>query len=173
MALAQSSSDTCYLASTLSCYGFVRYLQGDIDAAITMLRQGVSLQEANGGQKELTILLDNLGYAYAGAGDFAAARAQFARATRIALETHKVGLILDIALGWTATLTGPGEASQAVGWMTFIAEHPATWLETRNRAAKWLAEQAAGVPAAEFAAAQAQGRGLRYEDMVKIIVGED
>jgi hypothetical protein len=116
-------------------------------------------------------VLDNLGYAYAAAGDVSEARAHFARAIKITRELRKVPTALDIIVGWTATLAQPDEAEQAIALMTFTGEHPSAWLETKDRAARWLGERAAGLPADVFAAAQADGRSLDYDEVVNTVVG--
>jgi predicted ATPase/DNA-binding SARP family transcriptional activator len=166
VALGRSRGDSGSLASTLSGYGFVRYLAGDLEPAVAMLREALSLEERAGAGLKVAVVLDNLGYAYAGAGDIAAARAQFARAIEMARERPKLGMFLDIVLGWTATLRQPEEAGEAVALMTFVTEHRAAWLETRDRGTRWLCQRAGQMPAAEFSAAQASGRQLSYEELI-------
>jgi hypothetical protein len=43
-------------------------------------------------------------------------------------------MTLDIVLGWTATLSQPAEAEKVVALITFAAEQPSAWLETRESA---------------------------------------
>src|SRR5579859_2349136 len=171
LALGRAASDPHGLGATLNCYGFVRYLAGDQEQALAMLNESLVLQETADGKTELLPVLDNLGYATAAAGDLDTARAYFARAAKLARELHKVSTTLDIVLGWTATLTQPDAAGQAVALITFAGEHASAWLETRDRAARWLSDRAAGMLPEAFAAAQAKGRGLDYEQVVKTVIG--
>ena len=172
LVLDRVGSDRLSLGTTLSCYGFVRYLAGEIEPALAMLNEGLAVQEAAEASLEITAVLDNMGYACAAAGDTSAARAHFTRALNIAHDRRKLPMALDITLGWTATLTQPDEAEQAVALMTFSGEHPSAWLETRDRAARWLCDRAATLPPDVFAAAQANGRSVDYEQAVKMVIGQ-
>lgn len=137
-----------------------------------MLQESLSIQEATGEKGEVTVVLDNLGYAYAAAGQVATAREHFARAVKLARDMRKVPIIMDILLGWSATLAQPDEAEQAVALITFVAEHPSTWRETKDRAARWLAEHARGLSPAALEGAQARGRALKYEGVVLMALGQ-
>ena len=70
-----------------------------------------------------------------------------------------------------STLSALDERKQAVGIITLVGEHAGAWLETRDRAARWLCERSAGLTPVELAAAQAQGRGMDYEAVVKQVMG--
>jgi tetratricopeptide (TPR) repeat protein len=169
--LGRAGSDPLGLGATLNCYGFVRYLAGDQQQAMAMLTEGLAIHETIGAKGELIPALDNLGYATAAAGDMDTARTYFARAIKLARDLHKLPTTLDIILGWSATLTQPDQAEQAVALITFAGEHASAWLETRDRAARWLDDRAAGMPPDAVAAAQARGRGLDYEEVVKRVIG--
>ncbi len=172
LALARSNGDRHSLSGSLNCYGFVCYLQGRLEDALAMLQESLALEEAAGEKHQLMVVLDNLGYAYAAAGDIATAREHFARAIRNARELRKVPFILDILLGWSATLVQPEEADQAVALITLTLEHPAAWLETKDRAARWLAERARDLSPAALADAQARGRALIYDEVVQSVSGQ-
>jgi hypothetical protein len=108
LALGRSTGDTWSIAATLTSNGLVRFLAGDVQRATCSRRRA--------------------------AGDVAAARGYFSRAPRIARGRHKVAMTLDIVLGWTATLSQPAEAEKDVALITFAAEQPSAWLETRESA---------------------------------------
>ena len=171
LALGRTGAEGLDLGATLNCYGFVRYLANDLSAALAMLQEALAMQEQAGGAHELCPVLDNLGYVYAALGNVPAARAAFARAMRVARDLNKFAMTLDIILGWTATLSEPDDREQAVGIMTLVAEHPGAWLEARDRATRWLCDRSAGMTPAELAAAQARGRGMDYEAVVRLVIG--
>jgi predicted ATPase/DNA-binding SARP family transcriptional activator len=171
LALGRTGGEGLDLGATLNCYGFVRYLANDLDQALAMLQEALAMHEQAGGAAELVPVLDNLGYVYAALGDIPAARTAFARAMRTARELNKFALTLDIVLGWTATLTEPDETEQAVGIITLVAEHAGAWLETRDRAARWLCDRIAALAPSQTAAAQARGRAMDFETVAHTVLG--
>jgi predicted ATPase/DNA-binding SARP family transcriptional activator len=168
LALGRASEDRLGLGATLNCYGFVRYLAGDQAQAQAMMLEGLAIQSASDTKMELLPTLDNLGYTFAATGDMDQARGYFGRAMKIARELHKLPSTLDILLGWSATLA---DAAEAVGVITFCGEHALAWLETRERAARWLEDRAAGMTAEAYMAAQAAGRSLDYDEVVGRVIG--
>jgi tetratricopeptide (TPR) repeat protein len=171
LALDRAGTDALSLGATLNCYGFVRYLAGEVTPALTLLNESLAILEQAGAEAELTAVLDNLGYAYAAAGAMDTARAYFARGLKLAQDRHKLPTALDIILGWTATLDQPEESAWAVAVITYAAEHPAAWLETRDRATRWLSSRASSLWPDAWAAAQARGRTLDYEQVAQAVYG--
>ncbi len=171
LALDRSGPDALSLGATLNCYGFVRYLAGEVEPALALLNESLVILEMAGAKAELTAVFDNLGYAYAAAGELATARAYFSRGIKIVFDLHNLPTVLDIVLGWTATLSQPDECEQAIAVITFTAEHSAAWLETRDRATRWLCSRAGNLSPDALAAAQVRGRALDYEQVVKSVIG--
>ena len=170
LTLGRRGSDLPSLGATLNCYGFVRYLAGELEPALAMLSESLAIFESAETKGEPMAVLDNLGYTYAAAGELDRARQYFARAMKIAYDQHKLSTTLDIILGWTATMIEPAQAEQAVALITLAGEHALAWLETRDRAARWLCDRATGLLPDAFTAAQAHGRNLDFDEVVKTVM---
>ena len=145
---------------------------GDQETALAMLNESLAIQERDEDKHELIPVLDNLGYVTAAAGEMDTARAYFARAIKLAGDLHKLPSTLDIILGWTATLTRADQTEQAIAMITFAGEHASAWLETRDRAERWLCDRAVGLLPDAVEAAKARGRGLDYDEVVKEVIGK-
>ena len=72
-------------------------------------------------------------------------------------------------------LRAPEQGARAIELLTFARVSPFSWLETKERAERWAAERAAGLPPAEVAAAEAAhaaaaGELSRRESLLEDIV---
>jgi tetratricopeptide (TPR) repeat protein len=167
---ARLAGDPKVLASALNNHGFVCYLAGDLDRALALMEESLALRRELGNGYGLAIALDNLGYIRAARGETAAATGLFGETLTMARERHAVPLANDAILGLAMLLPLPDQAPRAVELMTFVMQHPLTWRETRDRAARWVAERACLLAPEGVAAAQARAHASTYEEVVETLL---
>lgn len=159
------------LGSAYNSYGFVCYMAGDYTRALELLELSLQYRAADNRRGECAVTLDNLGYVRAALGQREAAHAAFMEALHICRDTRSVAMVTDIVVGLAGLLALPEDGHRAIELLTFAEASPFSWLETKERAARWKAERAAQLPAAVVAAADASGRALEFEPVVADLLG--
>ena len=145
-AIREEFADPEGMAVALASLGRIALLQADYgEAAQLFERAGAHYRDIGdrGGQAGA---LHGLGLAALGAGDHDAAGRHLARALDLAAEIRFVPLVLAAFATAGELLLRTGRAEQAVGPLALAGQHPAAKQETRERAARLLAEAGGLLP---------------------------
>jgi hypothetical protein len=140
--------------------GLLAYDRGDYPLAERYLRESLSTWEAMEHSPETASVLRHLGQVCLAQGDARQAEAakNLARALQLAAHHRLAPVALD-AFTWAAFLLARfGEREQAVELLALAERHPSSTYETKERAARGLAELASGLPAQAASVSMERGR---------------
>jgi len=163
------------LAGTLGNLGNLARLEGDYDAAGSHLTQSLVLWREIGNTHAISVQLNNLARIALRRDDPLAASGYVREAITLRRELGDVkGLLwsLDAAAALAAVQGLPGEAARLGGACEALAEAHGTAATPTEVAERdhFLAPARAALPAAEFDALWAQGRGLTLDEAVAAVL---
>jgi predicted ATPase/transcriptional regulator with XRE-family HTH domain len=123
--------------------GRCAYQLGDYELARELLERTLAVQRAHNEAWVLTRNLTFLGQALAALGDERAAARHLVEALRLGQRALLVPRVLDAVYGLAELLARRAAPADAAALLAMLIEHPASWHETRERAARLLGTLAA------------------------------
>ncbi len=142
LALNREFGDAHAIATSLNDLGYVFHLADQNERARALLEEALDVRRELKWRKGVAVTLDNLGHVALALGEPDAARDYFLESLEVAHEIQAIPVVLDVALG-LATLAGAADV------LAFVRDHPASWTETKEDAARHasdLAQMPAGGP---------------------------
>jgi tetratricopeptide (TPR) repeat protein len=131
----------------LCTLGYVYFLMGKYQEARPILEEGLAEARAIGDQMYLTIALINMGYNSEALDEDEAAEMYFSEALVIARQAQSVPFALDILAGIGIRLVKGQEQARGLTILGLVFDHPASFQESKNRAAERLARLSLPLPA--------------------------
>jgi predicted ATPase/transcriptional regulator with XRE-family HTH domain/Tfp pilus assembly protein PilF len=114
--------------------GIVELAQGNTTEAQAFLEKSISLFTDLGLKGDIALYLTYLGEACAAAGAVHEAEQHWQDGIRIASEAHALPTLLGILIRLASLYADRGDILRAYEWATQVANHPASWQETKSRA---------------------------------------
>jgi tetratricopeptide (TPR) repeat protein len=168
-AVCFSLADLSWMASARGVYQQALQLGND---GVTMAR---SLQDDN----LLANTLTAFGVAQIGIGDLVGARRSLTEALTVARSLNNVFCMLldlhylaDLLIQESRLNEDEHAQSQALEWLIFLQNHPASWQTNKEKAARLEAEIVAALSAEQVAAASARGKMWSLDEIVSLVLNQ-
>ncbi|MBE7468341.1 MAG: tetratricopeptide repeat protein [Anaerolineales bacterium] len=174
LSITRALGDRWSMALCLNQLGVVTFLTGkDFWAEAKQLHQeSLAISKELGEKYFSAISLNHLGRVHYALGEGQEATQSFMTALRMAIESRAAPVALDILIGLATPIVHPevgvtGVAlnlkEQAIEWLALVLSHPASRQDTKDRAARLLAELESQLPPQISAAARARGQTRSLE----------
>jgi predicted ATPase/tetratricopeptide (TPR) repeat protein len=137
--------------------------QEDYQEAKQLYQQSLAIYQQINDKGGLATSLNGLGTAACAMGEYQAARDHFEQSLQIARKIQYVTLTLSILIGIGDLLLRTGQKERGIELLSLASHHPASDLETRDRAQQCLERHRSEFTPEVFATATARGQGQDLE----------
>jgi predicted ATPase len=165
-ALSSSVGDRWGLGSAYRGIGVVAQAQGEHNQAVDMFRQSLDTFTELGGSWWVARVLAEMGRSVFALGNEAEAERVWRESLRIAIEARGTPVALDTLAGFASLEAKRGVLEHALELLLIVLGHPASFQETKNRAAHLRAELEAQMTRQQVEAAQARAQAKTFEAAV-------
>jgi len=181
LAITRALGDRWSMALCLNQLGVVNFLTGEATwaEAKQLHQESLAISKELGEKYFSAVSLNHLGRVQYALGEGQEATQSFMTALRMAIESQAAPIALDTLLGLATPLVHPEVGvtevaltlkEKALKWLTLVLSHPASRHDTKDRAARLLAELESHLPPQVSAAARARGQTRSLEAVVAEIV---
>jgi predicted ATPase len=175
LAAFRDTGDERGVALVLMNLGVLAYARGTKEEAHRLFGESAELHRSVGDRASLALALGNRSAISAQLGEPEIARREIAESLRLSLELGALsGAISAMATSGTLALaSGDGEAAASIfGTVGALVTASGLGLSTRQREelTRMVGEVAASLPAERFAAAEARGRSLSFEEAAHAVL---
>jgi predicted ATPase/transcriptional regulator with XRE-family HTH domain len=163
VALSMSIDARWTLGSAYLGLGAVAQAQGEHQQAVDMYRKSVETFTELGGRYYMVQGLAEMGRSLLALGNEAEAQRLWREALRIATEIHGTPVALEALAGFASLHAKQGSTQRALELLLIVLNHPASFQETKNRAAHLRAELEARLTRHQVAATEARIQATTFE----------
>lgn len=145
-------------------------MEGRFSEALDYLKQAIEGVQRVGYRWAERIALDFIGECYLELGERSLAWENLRRSLQISHDIHSYDFGMDAVMNMARWLAGGGRRREAVAYLVFARDYPATWQFTRTRATTALDSLQAEMDEGEFAAAIMEGHRLQLEQVLAALL---
>jgi tetratricopeptide (TPR) repeat protein len=150
--------------------GIVDQARGEHQQAVVMFRKGLDIFTELGGSWWVARVLAEMGRSMLALGNEAEAGRVWREALRMAIDTRGTPVALEALAGFASLQAKQGDRQQALELLLLVLNQPASFQETKERAAQLRAELEAQLTSQQIEAAQARAKATTFEAAVEEIV---
>ncbi len=174
LVIRQEVGDRFAIALVLNNLGLMAIHLGEYAEAKHLLHESLTMHQEIGDRGGIAEALNFSGLLADQTQDSQSARDYFRKGLQVATDNRLIPHALDILVGMAGSLVKEGETAQerAAELLAFALHHPATLKETKDRAARLLAELESQLPPQVMVAAQERGKARKLEEVVEALLGE-
>jgi tetratricopeptide (TPR) repeat protein len=165
-ALNSSVGDRWGLGSAYRGLGVVAQAQGEHMQAVDMFRKSLDTFTELGGRWWVARVLAEMGRSILALGNDAEAERGWRESLRIAMETRGTPVALEALAGFASLQAKRGNMEHALELLLMVSNHPASFQETKDRAAGLRAELEAQLTSQQVEAAQGRAQAKSFEAVV-------
>jgi tetratricopeptide (TPR) repeat protein len=165
-ALNSSVGDRWGVGAAYRGLGVINQAHGEHQQAMVMFRKGLDTFTELGGSWWVARILAEMGRSMLALGNEAEAERLWREALRIATETSGIPVALDVLAGLANLQAKRGKKEYALELLVMVLNHPASFQETKNRAAQLRAELEAQLTSQQVEATQVQAQAKTLEAVV-------
>jgi len=169
-ALNSSVGDRWGLGSAYRGLGVVAQAQGKHQQAVVMFRKSLDTFTELGGSWWVARVLAEMSRSVLALGNHAEAGRAWHESMRIATETSGTPVALEALAGFASLQAKQGNAEYALEWLLIVLNHPASFQETKNRAAHLRAELEVQLTSQQVQAARERAQAKTFEDAVNEVL---
>lgn len=166
VALNSLIGDRWGLGSSYRGLGLIAQAKGEQDQAVDMFQKGVDTFTKLGGSWWLARVLAEMGRSILALGDAVEAERVWRESLRIAAEISGTPVALEVLADVASLDAERGDKERALALLSMVLNHPASFQETKNRAARLRAELEAQLTSQKVEAAQAWAQAKTLEAVV-------
>ena len=166
-ALNQSVGDRWGLGSAYRGLGIVAQALGRHQEAVVMFGKSLDTFTELGGTWWVARLLADTGRSVFALGDHTEGRRVCRESLRIATGIHATPVALEALASFASLQAEPEDMEHALELVLIVLEHPSSFQETKNRAARLRAEMEAQLPSTRIEAIQAHAGEQSFEAVVE------
>ena len=154
------------VARRLGYLGAVANSMGDYESAQKSHTEALAIAQEIGFSFGVPWSFVGLGMAAAGLGEDQTAQMYFNEAIEIAIQAQNMPIVLDAVVSLAALKQKAGLFEEAVGMVTAVIQHPASWQIIKERATRLLTKLETEIDKTTFKQAQEHGKTTSIEDFV-------
>ncbi len=156
--------------------GYVEHALGRVEVALgnyqdgdMHLQKSLRIFSSFDDQRGVVFALTDLGRLAVRRQNYEEAWLCYREAARIAHKTRLASYLMEAIaeIGYLFSLTG--RVDEGLKWLTFALNHPASWQEVRDNAARYLLEIQGELPNLRLSLAQERGASITLEDIMSVI----
>ena len=166
VALNISVGDRWGLGSAYRGLGIIAQAQGEHQEAVDIFRNSLDTFTELGGSWWVARVLAEMSRSVFALGDDAEAERVWRESLRIAIETRATPVALEALAGLASLQAKRGDMEHALELLLIVLSHPASFQETKNRAAELRVELESHLTPQQIQAVQAQAEVETYEQIV-------
>jgi tetratricopeptide (TPR) repeat protein len=165
-ALNSSVGDRWGVGAAYRGLGVINQAHGEHQQAMVMFRKGLDTFTELGGSWWVARVLAEMGRSMLALGNEAEAERVWREALRIATETRGTPVALDVLAGLANLQAKRGKKEYALELLLMVLNNPASFQETKDRAAQLRAELEAQLTSQQVEATQVQARAKTLEAVI-------
>ena len=166
VALSISVGDRWGLGSAYRGLGLVAQAQGEHQEAVDIFRKSLDTFTELGGRMGVARVLAEMSRSVFALGNDAEAERIWHESLHIAIETRAIPVVLEALAGMASLQAKRGDLEDALELLLIVLSHPASFQETKNRAAELRVELEMHLTPQQIQAVQAQAKVETYEQIV-------
>ncbi len=169
-ALSIAGGDDWGVGSAYRGLGIIAQAQGQHQEAVDLFRNSLDTFTDLGGRWWVARVLAEMSGSILALGDKTEAERVWHESLRIAIETRAIPVVLEALADLASLPARRGDLEDALEWLLIVLSHPASFQETKNRAADLRVELESHLTPQQIQTTQDRAGGESYEQIVNQVL---